>query len=430
MNRFLVILFLLLALSAGFLAGWALIRLFLTREKRRVRILGLFGLAGLLGVAAVAVYLLGLGGNRAGGLSGSSARIIGPWEEFQFDLDAIQIPPADADEPTRTSVSFPAALSYLDAGAEVWNRKYKCIGCHVNGSYLLLRPTLSRVAGAPSTNTRDFFLQSLAPFMGKKEELLLVTGNRSAQVVWAAASLASWDASITGTLSPETDATLRCMFRLQRENGAWPVPNCWPPLQSDDYQLATVAALAVGTAPGWLNNLKDPGVMSRLARLRDYLHGTVPPHDYARVWLLWASTRLPDVLEPDSRAAILELVWKRQHQDGGWALRDFAAPRAWGDGTRGDQLEAEPDYSSAASDGHMTGLAVCVLRDAGVPATDPRIQKAVNWILKNQRKSGRWWSRSLNTQTYHFLTYSATCFALAALEKCSRFPAQPASNRP
>jgi squalene-hopene/tetraprenyl-beta-curcumene cyclase len=425
---FLVTLFLLLALSAGFLVGWALIRLFFKREKLRSRTLGLFGLAGLLGAGAVGVYVAGL--RSPGGLSGSSVSGVAPWEEFQFEMDRIQIPRVDVDEPKRTTVSFPAALSYLDQGAEVWNKKYKCIGCHVNGSYLLLRPALSRFVGVPSTDTRDFFLQSLEPFVGKKEELLLLTGNKSAQVVWAAAGLASWDASVTGTLSAQTDATLRCMLRLQRENGEWLVPNCWPPLQSDGYQLATVAALAVGTAPGWLTTLKDPEAASRVARLRDYLHGTVPPHDYARVWLLWASTKLPEVAEPDSRAAILQSISRLQHQDGGWALRDFAAPRAWGDGSRGDQLEAEPDYRSAASDGHMTGLAVCVLRDAGMPANDPRIQKAVNWILKNQRKTGRWWASSLNTQSYHFLTYSATCFALAALEKCGRFPQQSVRNRP
>ena len=42
----------------------------------------------------------------------------------------------------------------------------------------------------------------------------------------------------------------------------------------------------------------------------------------------------------------------------------------------------------------MTGLAVLVLREAGVPANDPRLQKGVQWLLTNQRESGRWWTRS------------------------------------
>lgn len=419
MRGLLVVIFLLLALSAGFLVGWALTSLLPGRGRRLGKTLGALGLGVLLGLGSIAAYFAGP--RRVGQISPA-------WERFQFDLPPIQICRAHVDEPIRRNVSLSDALSYLDQGAEVWNKKYKCVGCHVNGSYLLLRPALSRVAGAPSSATRQFFLASLEPFVGKKEELFLLTGNKSAQVVWAAAGLASWDAHVSGKLSPETDTILRCMFRLQRDNGGWLVPSCWPPLQSDSFQLATVAALAVATAPGWLEALEDQELKNRVDLLKRYLRDTVPPHNYARVWLLWASTELSGVLEPHSRAAIVQLIWSLQHEDGGWALRDFAAPGEWGGGSRRDQLKAEPDYSSAASDGHMTGLAVCVLRDAGIAATDPRIQKATSWLLSNQRESGRWWSRSLNTNTYHFLTYSATCFALTALSKCGKFPASAAQS--
>ena len=53
----------------------------------------------------------------------------------------------------------------------------------------------------------------------------------------------------------------------------------------------------------------------------------------------------------------------------------------------------------------MTGLAVLVLREAGVPANDPRLQKGIQWLLANQRESGRWWTRSLNTDKAHYITY-------------------------
>jgi len=66
----------------------------------------------------------------------------------------------------------------------------------------------------------------------------------------------------------------------------------------------------------------------------------------------------------------------------------------------------------------MTGLAVIVLRDAGIPADDKRIQAAVHWLKTNQRESGRWWTRSLNTDTYHFITFSSTGYSLLALAKC------------
>ena len=85
-----------------------------------------------------------------------------------------------------------------------------------------------------------------------------------------------------------------------------------------------------------------------------------------------------------------------------------------------NKLTIEPK-SDPPSDRHMTGLAVMVLRDAGVPADDKRIQAAVHWLKTNQRESGRWWTRSLNTDTYHFITFSSTGYALLALAKCGKF---------
>jgi len=425
MKEFLAVVFLLLALSAGVLFGWALIGLLPGRRRGSRSLLAGLGLGVLLATCAIAVYFFGLRASRVDQSTSTDPSKL-PWAKYQFELEGIRVPKAASDEPIRATVSFPAALSYLDQGAEVWNRKYRCIGCHANGSYLLFRPALSEVAGAPSSETRDFFLTHLSPYMGKREEILLVTGNRSAQVIWAAAGLANWDVYVRHALSPETDATLRSMFRLQQKNAEWMSPACWPPVQSDHFQLATVAAMAAGTAPGWLEKAaKDPEVKGRIDLLRTHLHDATPPHDYARVWLLWASLKFPGILDPDSRAAAIDLLWKRQHEDGGWALRDFAQPGQWGDGARKQTLEAEADFGHPASDAHMTGFAVTVLRDCGVPASDPRIEKAVRWILSNQRESGRWWARSLNSDTYHYLTYNATCFALTALWKCGRFPAQP-----
>ena len=64
-----------------------------------------------------------------------------------------------------------------------------------------------------------------------------------------------------------------------------------------------------------------------------------------------------------------------------------------------------------------------MLREAGIPADDPRVQKGVAWLLANQRASGRWWTRSLNTDTYHFITYSGTAYPLLALDLCDALPA-------
>ncbi len=137
---------------------------------------------------------------------------------------------------------------------------------------------------------------------------------------------------------------------------------------------------------------------------------------------------MPGLLDKEQRQRLVDRVWKHQQPDGGWSIRTFAAPEAWGRGNRAEKLRSEPEFHQPQSDGHMTGMAVVALREAGVPAADPRIQRAVTWLLKNQRISGRWWTRSLNTDGRHFITYSGTAFPLLALGLCDALPIDAAAR--
>jgi squalene-hopene/tetraprenyl-beta-curcumene cyclase len=74
----------------------------------------------------------------------------------------------------------------------------------------------------------------------------------------------------------------------------------------------------------------------------------------------------------------------------------------------------------------MTGLAIIALRKAGVPSSDPRIQRGVSWLLTNQRASGRWYTRSLNRDGWQFITYSGTAYPLLALALCDALPGRAA----
>ena len=103
-------------------------------------------------------------------------------------------------------------------------------------------------------------------------------------------------------------------------------------------------------------------------------------------------------------------------------MRKFSEPEKWGAGNRATKLRDEPDFATPASDGHMTGLAIIVLREAGVAASDPALKRGVQWLNSNQRESGRWWTRSLNTDTSHYITYSGTAYPLLALALCDALP--------
>lgn len=341
--------------------------------------------------------------------------------KFQYKFESIVVPPATADEPKRDKVSTKLALEHLDQGALAWSGSRKCVTCHTNGTYMVIRPSLTGRVGAPDPEVRKFFVSTWQNFAAKaKEDQQKSTS--PAQAIYMAAGLAEWDAHVSKQLSPETEKALALMFDLQLESGTWGAVDCWPPFESSAFQEATVAAMAVANAPGWLANLKDPKLLAGVERLKTYLRTQPAPQDYDRVLLLWAATRLPELLPAARKLELIDMVWKQQRPDGGWSMRTFAAPEQWGRGNRAEKLRAETDFNNPASDGHQTGLAIIVLREAGVPASDPRLQKGVAWLLANQRASGRWWTRSLNTEKWHFITYSGTAYPLLALSLCDALP--------
>jgi squalene-hopene/tetraprenyl-beta-curcumene cyclase len=343
----------------------------------------------------------------------------------QYSFENIRVPKAYADEPKRTQFSLADAAHYLDQGAKAWSGARKCNSCHTTGTYMLIRPELSNKLGPPEPRMRETFVAAFKD-LAAMESSELQKSTRPGQVIYSAAGLAQWDKHVAKSLSPETEQALKLMFALQQPSGTWGSADCWPPYESDAFHEATVAAIAVADAPGWLANLKDPALRTGVERLQHYLRTASPPHDYGRVLLLWASARMPGLLDKTQQHALIETVWKHQQSDGGFSLRTFAAPQEWGRGNRADKLRGEPEFNHPPSDGHMTGTALVALREAGVPATDPRIQKAVSWLLKNQRVSGRWWTRSLNTDTRHFITYSGTAFPLLALSLCDALPVETA----
>ena len=76
------------------------------------------------------------------------------------------------------------------------------------------------------------------------------------------------------------------------------------------------------------------------------------------------------------------------------------------------------------SDGYATGVVAFVLQERGVPASDPKLQRALAWLAKNQEKSdGRWLAYSMNKQRDlssdigKFMSDAATAYAVLALNR-------------
>jgi squalene-hopene/tetraprenyl-beta-curcumene cyclase len=345
-------------------------------------------------------------------------------EDYQYRFEQITIPKATGDEATRPDVSLALASEYLEQGAVAWSGEKKCVSCHTNGTYMVTRPALSLSLGPPPETIRLFFLSSLNQLQEEKRDRLKQS-TRPAQVIYVAAGLAEWDAHVSHALSAKTERALELMFEIQSENGTWGSLDCWPPFESDAYHEATVAAMAAATAPGWLQKVaasENVALKTALDRLKMYLRTENPPHDYSRTLLLWANSRMPELLTSERKQELIDGLLKHQRADGGWSIRTFAAPEAWGGGNRAEKLKSEPEFAAPDSDGHMTGLAIIVLRESGIAADDARIQKGIEWLKANQRESGRWWTRSLNTDSWHFITYSGTAYPLLALQICDAIP--------
>ena len=335
----------------------------------------------------------------------------------QYEAEGIKVAAARIDEPT-IDFSLEKASRYLDHGAIAWSKQRNCVSCHTNGTYLFVRPALTPMLGTPLEDIRKFFVDQLEVLSQLGARKLSRSGTRPAQVIYIAAGLAEWDAHVKKELSPETDRALRLAFELQTNEGTWHSLTCWPPFESSPFQEAHMAAMAATSAPGWIESLDDDDEMRpKIDLLRKYLRDTVPPHDYARVLQLWTSLRLNGILNQEQQQASVKMIREKQKSDGGWSIRQFAAPEQWGSGNRAEKLRKEPEFETQPSDGHMTGLALLVLQEAGIAGDDAGLQRGLVWLRENQRESGRWWTRSLNSDNSHFITYSGTAYPLLALQR-------------
>ncbi|MYH22128.1 MAG: hypothetical protein F4130_07620 [Acidobacteria bacterium] len=384
-------------------------------------------LLGLRSVMRLTLAAIGL----SAGISLLGSELHAQWGDhslYQYHFGEISIPPASADEPMAENLSIERAITYLEDGAKAWANNRGCVSCHTTGWYGIVRPQLAESLGQPDESWRAFLEARLQDRLAADPGELQQDVN-PAEVVHLAASLASWDAYVDRRLSPETEQAFQLMFSLQRDDGAWHSPDTWPPFESDAYQVATVAAMSLGLAPGWLEQATSPELQRQVAGLREYLREVPPPHDYARVALLWADRYLPGVVSADQKQDIVRVILDRQRPDGGWSIRSFARPEEWGRGNRAERLRAEADFGDPASDGHQTGLAVVVLSSAGVPPTHPAVQRGVEWLRRNQRESGRWWTKSLNTETWHFITYTGTLYPVMALAVTSSLTGTSSEER-
>lgn len=352
--------------------------------------------------------------------------------EFQYLSGDIRVPIPTADEPKVAAFgpdSIRAASRYLEDGALSWVREKTCVNCHTTGPYLSERPALSPVLGRPTDEVLADFVRGVPTKPGAQTEVEK-DGHRyypgSWTSVWRSLGLAEWDRYVNKALSDHTDRSLRDMFERQSSSGAFvSYGEVEIPHITTDFELTLQAARAVTAAPGWLQSLKDPPLQQKVTLLKQWLRSAEPKNDFDRVLRLQLASYFPETVSVSQKEEAMALLSSKQHSDGGWSTRDMSPVTAWHfkmSEKVTTLINNLPDAAEPNSDPYMTALAVILLRQSGVPASDPRIVRALNWLRNEQRQTGRWWMHSLYRGNYHYTTYIATAQALKAFALCDALP--------
>jgi len=313
--------------------------------------------------------------------------------------------PNAAEEKAAAAFDPARAAAFLDQINLAWTRQRKCGTCHTNYPYVVARPLVSK-PGAEHAEVLGFF-QDRARNWDKNAP------RWPAEVVATAQALALHD-RLTGAKATSEPAkmALERTWKLQRADGAWDWLKCdWPPSESDDGYGAVAALLAATAAPGYLEG-NGEGV-ARVERIVSYLKTVKDLPLHHRLHQAWAATYDARAMGASDRDSALDALVKLQRADGGWNLASLGKWKRK-DGTMND-AEAAP------SDGYATGLAVLVL--SRCRGASDATRKGVEWLRKEQKDSGRWFTRSLNNDKAHFITHAGTAYAVLGLHAAGALPA-------
>ncbi len=336
------------------------------------------------------------------------------------------------------------ARKYLDERQKAWfafssadrgegETRTSCVSCHTVIPYVLARPVRRKLAGAKIAAEQEEKLLAqtrmrVENWKGLDSEafgLFYDSSDRKKKESWGTEAvlntvILAFDDRIQGRSYPSawTKQAFSNLWQTQVQTGDdkgswdWLDFNMGPwEWKEAGYFGASLAAIAVGTAPGYYTSGTDPDTDARVILLRDYLQdGFQRQNLHNRIWVLWASIKVEGILSKAEQKELIDQLFGQQHDDGGWSLPSL-----------GTWVRSDGTAQESESDGYATGLVLHVLQIAGVPKDDVKIAKGLAWLTSNQSEMGEWRGVSVNkkrdpvSHSGKFMYDAATAFAVLAL---------------
>jgi hypothetical protein len=333
--------------------------------------------------------------------------------------------------------NVPAAAAHLDARMAWWaawpnaqrDHGTFCVSCHTALPYALARSALRKPLGETTPSPHETRMidnvlkrvrmwRDVEPFYPDQTRGLPKSSeSRGTESVLNAIVLATRD-SAAGRLSDDGRLAFDNMWALQMKSGELSGAWAWLTFRLEpwegarsSYFGAALAAIAVGSAPG--GYASTPAIQEPIALLRGYITKRFDEQPlFNRVMALWASTKLPGLVDGERRTGIIRDALAKQQSDGGWSI---GALGTW-QRTDGTPLET-------GSDAYATGLVTLALQQADPASTaSAPVQQGLQWLVQHQDKqTGRWSAPSLNRQrdpasdAAQFMNDVATGYAVLAL---------------
>jgi hypothetical protein len=313
------------------------------------------------------------------------------------------VPPVRAEDNVKPAID--KGLRRIEQGAANYVKNRQCFSCHHQAVTIAVFASAKRrgfeVDPAKVRQQVDFTLDT---FRQKRERVADGLGVPGGNTMTAYALFAL---EAGGHPADEVTAALvKYLLKRQKPDGSWPALTQRQPSEGSSFTNASFALRALRTY-GPAKDAKDADELRQrtdeaFTKGRDWLLKAKPVHTEDKAFRLRGLVNAG--ADEKEITAARDLLLKEQREDGSWS-----------------QL---PDL---AGDAYATGIVLAALRCAGMAPTDAAYQRAVKYLLANQKEDGSWivQTRSRPVQTFfdngdpggksQFISFLSTCWATLAL---------------